>query len=290
MDTDTDDVELTLDLEPEPDPDPPVPDTAGDPAAEAFARLEGEMALMRRAVQHLAAERAAGEGGAEDGGVVLLKEQQWRSDFATAVATPRRLRGSVPATGLLRPSADGEAQVTSPIDGHLRPAPGGFPYTGMPVAEGQVMAYLVPQLGGDTDVAGLELSVTRAASARDLARQERERLDALWQQRSVPNREVLQARSAEEVAEAIPGLVARDRNGNIETVMYQYLAPMLLNEYQKQQRTIAAQEERLAAYERDRAAYAARQAALVSEMAELRRSVETLLAEARRNASVAAAR
>ena len=56
MDTDTDDVELTLDLEPE--PDPATPDTAGDPAAEAFARLEGEMALMRRAVQHLAAERA----------------------------------------------------------------------------------------------------------------------------------------------------------------------------------------------------------------------------------------
>ncbi|MEZ5679686.1 MAG: DUF6118 family protein [Erythrobacter sp.] len=64
MDTDTDDVELTLDLEPEPepeldpDPDPAIPDTAGDPAAEAFARLEGELALMRRAVQHLAAERA----------------------------------------------------------------------------------------------------------------------------------------------------------------------------------------------------------------------------------------
>lgn len=60
MDTDNDDVELTLDLEPEsePDPDPPTPEDAGDPAAEAFARLEGELALMRRAVQHLAAERA----------------------------------------------------------------------------------------------------------------------------------------------------------------------------------------------------------------------------------------
>jgi hypothetical protein len=58
MDTDADDVELTLDLEPEPESDPATPDTAGDPAAEAFARLEGEMALMRRAVQHLAAERA----------------------------------------------------------------------------------------------------------------------------------------------------------------------------------------------------------------------------------------
>lgn len=56
MDTDTDDVELTLDLDPE--PDPPAPEAAGDPAAEAFARLEGELALMRRAVQHLAAERA----------------------------------------------------------------------------------------------------------------------------------------------------------------------------------------------------------------------------------------
>lgn len=60
MDTDADDVELPLDLEPEPEPepDPATPDTAGDPAAEAFARLEGELALMRRAVQHLAAERA----------------------------------------------------------------------------------------------------------------------------------------------------------------------------------------------------------------------------------------
>ena len=56
MDTDTDDVELTLDLEPE--PAPLTPDTVGDPAAEAFSRLEGELALMRRAVQHLAAERA----------------------------------------------------------------------------------------------------------------------------------------------------------------------------------------------------------------------------------------
>ncbi|MBP8289999.1 MAG: hypothetical protein KAX51_09380, partial [Chromatiaceae bacterium] len=48
---------------------------------------------------HLAAEPAAGEDVGEESGVVLLKEQQWRSDFATAVATPRLLRGSVPATG-----------------------------------------------------------------------------------------------------------------------------------------------------------------------------------------------
>jgi len=50
---------------------------------------------------------------------------------------------------------------------------------------------------------------------------------------------------AEEVAQVAPGLVARSADGRIETVYYQFLAPMLLNEYQKQQRTIAAQAAKL---------------------------------------------
>ncbi len=62
--------EVTLDIEeedeaeakPKPRPKrkakPRLGKAESDPAAEAFARLEGELALMRRAVQHLAAERA----------------------------------------------------------------------------------------------------------------------------------------------------------------------------------------------------------------------------------------
>jgi len=46
---------------------------------------------------------------------------------------------------------------------------------------------------------------------------------------------------AEEVSKVAPGLVARSADGKIETVYYQFLAPMLLNEVQKQQRTIEAQ-------------------------------------------------
>jgi hypothetical protein len=45
---------------------------------------------------------------------------------------------------------------------------------------------------------------------------------------------------AEEVAEVYPGLVAHSADGQIETVMYQFLPSMLLNEAQKQQRTIDA--------------------------------------------------
>src|SRR5206468_2747934 len=39
---------------------------------------------------------------------------------------------------------------------------------------------------------------------------------------------------AEEVADVFPELVARNRDGEAESVMYQFLAPMLLNEVQKQ--------------------------------------------------------
>ena len=55
--TDTDDVELLAEVETDTGADPAA-EAGSDPAAEAFARLEGEMALMRRAVEHLAAERA----------------------------------------------------------------------------------------------------------------------------------------------------------------------------------------------------------------------------------------
>ena len=57
------------------------------------------------------------------------------------------------------------------------------------------------------------------------------------------------------------------RDGRIETVLYQFLAPMLLNEYQKQQRTINAQDARIAGLEHDRQVQAAEIASLRSQAA-----------------------
>ena len=54
---------------------------------------------------------------------------------------------------------------------------------------------------------------------------------------------------AEEVAEVYPDLVARSADGQIETVKYQLLDSMLLNELQKQNATIAAQKERIRSQE-----------------------------------------
>ncbi|MBL8523667.1 MAG: tail fiber domain-containing protein, partial [Betaproteobacteria bacterium] len=59
---------------------------------------------------------------------------------------------------------------------------------------------------------------------------------------------------AEEVAAVAPELVARNAAGEIETVYYQHLAPMLLNELQKQQRTIQNQAAQLELVMRELAA------------------------------------
>jgi hypothetical protein len=55
---DTEEVILHIKAEAEAEPQLKSAEVESGPAAEAFARLEGELALMRRAVQHLAAERA----------------------------------------------------------------------------------------------------------------------------------------------------------------------------------------------------------------------------------------
>jgi hypothetical protein len=56
---------------------------------------------------------------------------------------------------------------------------------------------------------------------------------------------------AEEVADVYPDLVARTPAGEPQTVLYQYLPPMLLNEVQRQQRTIATQAARIGSLERE---------------------------------------
>lgn len=88
---------------------------------------------------------------------------------------------------------------------------------------------------------------------------------------------------AEEVAAVAPGLVAHGRDGAIETVLYQFLPPMLLNEFQKQQRTIGAQAAmltkqtaRIAELERDRQQQTARIEALEKQAAHVAASLGRL--------------
>ncbi|MEP7155555.1 MAG: tail fiber domain-containing protein [Betaproteobacteria bacterium] len=56
---------------------------------------------------------------------------------------------------------------------------------------------------------------------------------------------------AEEVNDVYPGLVLYAADGQIQSVAYQHLPPMLLNEFQKQQRTLQVQAARLEVLERE---------------------------------------
>lgn len=147
-----------------------------------------------------AAAHEAGEPPEQAGLIAFLMEQQWKTDFGMALASEQPLRASVAANGAVRPRSDGEAHVTSPVAGRLVTAGASFPRVGMEVKRDQLLAVLAPRLGTDADPATLELAVTRARLALELAQRERVRAEGLFAQQAVAERRVLEARSAEALA------------------------------------------------------------------------------------------
>lgn len=109
----------------------------------------------------------------------------------------------------------------------------------------------------DAQITGAAVYVTSSGQLGVLASSERYKTgiaplgsdtDKLMQLRPVrfhlktdPNGAVQYGLIAEEVDKVYPELVIRDATGKIQGVRYDELAPMLLNEWQKQQQTIAAQ-------------------------------------------------
>jgi cobalt-zinc-cadmium efflux system membrane fusion protein len=144
----------------------------------------------------------AGEAEEPPGLVPYLKEQQWRTDFATAPAVEAELRPSVLANGTLRARPDGESRIAAPVAGRVVAPGGGFPFVGRQVRAGEVLAALSPKVGGDADPASLELAVTQARLDLDLARKDLERVVALASAEAVPEKRVQDARRAVAESEA----------------------------------------------------------------------------------------
>jgi hypothetical protein len=82
-----------------------------------------------------------------------------------------------------------------------------------------------------TDIASLGTTSEKLASLRPVS----------FHLKSEPNGTIQYGLIAEEVDKVYPELVIHDKEGKIQGVRYDELAPMLLNEMQKQQATIAAQ-------------------------------------------------
>lgn len=146
------------------------------------------------AVQAVAAE--------EQEGIVLLKEQQWRTDFATVPVEHRRLKASVRAFGNLRADPGRAALVAAPASGWIVDAGDGFPRPGRRVTAGTPLLRLAPQLGGASDLAALEAAAARSRAADELARSELQRTEALVAQGVLPQRRLQQARADRATAAA----------------------------------------------------------------------------------------
>lgn len=133
--------------------------------------------------------------------ISYLKEQQWQVGFGLTEAVTDKARASIQATGTLRPRSDGEVYLSATSAGHLR-AKGSFPYPGMAVEPGQMLATIAPRLGAGGDISTLKAARDRARSEYQLAKHERERLQVLWRQEVIAEHRLHIAESAEAVAEA----------------------------------------------------------------------------------------
>lgn len=139
-------------------------------------------------------------GKAPAGEIGYLKEQQWRVPFATEAVRPVSMRASVPGVAHVRAPADGSAQVIAPADGYFTSVD--VPRAGRRVEAGEILGYLVPRLGEGTDFGRLRAELERARSRLDLARRDVERLEGLVEKGAVPERRLIEARAALDVAQS----------------------------------------------------------------------------------------
>ena len=151
-----------------------------------------------------AAVAASAEAPDVPGRIVFLKEQQWAIAFATGEAELRSLRPRLRVTGRIAARSDGEVEITAPVAGRVSSPGPEFPQLGDSVAAQDMLAMLAPRLEA-ADLASLDLAVESASLELRFAKRERERLEVLRSEGVVPERRVLDARHAEEEANAALG-------------------------------------------------------------------------------------
>lgn len=128
-----------------------------------------------------------------DGGEALdfLKEQQWRTSFATEWAEVGLLRPGVAGAARIEPPSGGRVVLTAPVDGVVRGS--AWPFTGQRVAAGAEVLSMIPTAGNERSLADLEATVRELDARFGVAESRVERLEALLVKEAVSRREVEQA-------------------------------------------------------------------------------------------------
>ena len=137
----------------------------------------------------------------EDGSIPFLKEQQWTLDFATVRAGERQIAESLVIAAEIEPRTGGRADVATTVAGRLAGDVPAHP-VGSRVSRGEPLAEIIPHAGHGEDRPSLELAVAEARNVLELERAERARVERLVTAGALPARRRLEARVAEQTAEA----------------------------------------------------------------------------------------
>ena len=149
-----------------------------------------------------------GDGGAV--AVTFLKEQQWRTPFATAWAREGTLPGRVAGPGRVRAAAGGETTLTAPLAAVVEARP--WPHAGIGVAAGATVFRLLPRVAEARSLAELEAEVRALAPQAAVARARADRLAALVRVEAASPAEAERARAEAEGFEARLGAARKDRD------------------------------------------------------------------------------
>jgi len=134
--------------------------------------------------------------------ITYLKEQQWKFDFSVSAVDKRSIRSTISATGTIRAPSYGNIRITATSSGRLKSIKKEFPYVGMKVKKGQILAEIIPSLGHSVDIASLELEMKKKKSILKLAIYDRERLEKLFKQKVIAKKKLIVAKSKEVIARA----------------------------------------------------------------------------------------
>ncbi len=117
----------------------------------------------------------AGQEAAPDA-ISFLKEQQWKTAFATARVSEGTLNESVAGPGRVTPPAGGEVTLTASFDAAVASEP--WPYEGLDVEKGKALLRLLPRVG-ERSLPELRAEATSLAADVEAARRRVERLTEL---------------------------------------------------------------------------------------------------------------
>lgn len=118
--------------------------------------------------------------------IPFLKEQQWRTEFATEWTREGAVRSSVQGPGRIRPAAGGDALLSAPLDGAI--AADTQLYAGLQLRRGAPVAWLSPRASSNRSLIEIE-------NETKLARERLERLEQLLTVEAVSKAEVDIARA-----------------------------------------------------------------------------------------------